>query len=484
MSRRTKLLSLVGILIVGAALRFYNIGSQSLWFDELLSVSISRLSLADVFRVSGSVDPPLYYVLLHFWLGLAHSDGAVRVLSALASLATIVPIYLLGSRLFDERVGLTAALFFAIAPLQVFYAQEARMYSLLVLFAALSLWAFLRAIETGRTTDWLLWAVLMALALYSHVFAGLLLLGMDVDALWHWRERQVRLFPILVSNLAVGLLVLPWLALLIPKMGYLAGVLWMQAPSILQPFLTLESFIFGYTLTPTANIVALFVTVFILALTGLAIWRTSRKDAGDARRLRLLVLTTFAPLLAVFIVSQWFPIYLDRWLLEITPGLAVLLAWGLVASGYRPALRVCAIVGLLLMLAANASYFVDERNFKPPYRQSIEYIAAHRAVNEPILHTSDSTMLAGNLYDPAAEHVFLYDPSDRWLTPFLMQELGLDPERDVEHAIKESRSFWLAVALDHIPEAQKAEKAMVDLLAVEREQVEIGGIGIYHYATR
>jgi len=121
-------------LAAGVALRLYS--PTALWLDEAQTVAIARLPLGELFsalREDGS--PPLYYLLLHGWIGwFGSGDVAVRSLSALFGLATLPLVFVLAQRLSGRRaVARTALLLAATGPFAVRYSTEARMYSLLVL---------------------------------------------------------------------------------------------------------------------------------------------------------------------------------------------------------------------------------------------------------------------------------------------------------------------------------------------------------------
>jgi mannosyltransferase len=129
------------ILLLAAGLRFYRLDAQSFWNDEGNSARIAERPLWQIVEgAGGDIHPPGYYILLAGWRSLAgHSELALRALSALAGVLTAALCYAIGSRLFDRRVGLLAALLVAIHPFQVYYAQEARMYALLGTFSAASI---------------------------------------------------------------------------------------------------------------------------------------------------------------------------------------------------------------------------------------------------------------------------------------------------------------------------------------------------------
>jgi len=79
--------TLLAIFVVGLALRLYDLGSESMWYDELWAVRIARMEPLEIMRASlGDNNPPLYYLGLHYWmLFVGHSEVAIRLPSAMAS---------------------------------------------------------------------------------------------------------------------------------------------------------------------------------------------------------------------------------------------------------------------------------------------------------------------------------------------------------------------------------------------------------------
>jgi mannosyltransferase len=232
------------ILLLAAALRFYRLAGQSLWSDEGNSVALAQAGLAEIAaRTALDIHPPLYYWLLHFWIGLfGQSEVAVRSLSAVAAVLLVGVIYQLGTRLFDRRAGLMAAFIAAVSPFQVYYAQEARMYALLALLGALTVWAMVewmgtRAPLSGERVHgepatilgapvqgWksrLPWALLYVLGatagLYTQYAFPVVLAATNLAALAHlWQARkQEPVAPRLAGWLAMQAiplaLYLPWL---------------------------------------------------------------------------------------------------------------------------------------------------------------------------------------------------------------------------------------------------------------------------------
>jgi hypothetical protein len=149
-SSHSSLAALCAVLALGASLRLYALSEESLWRDEISSITIAQLDLIRMVQNrAADIHPPLYYFLLHYWTALfGHSEGAVRALSVVFGVLTIPVMYAVGRRLFDERVGLLSALIIALAEFHIRYAQEAKGYSLLALLALLSMY-YIRAVPAG-----------------------------------------------------------------------------------------------------------------------------------------------------------------------------------------------------------------------------------------------------------------------------------------------------------------------------------------------
>jgi uncharacterized membrane protein len=142
---------MAAILLLAAGVRFHLLGAQSLWHDEgnsLVQATRSFTAIAD--NAARDIHPPGYYWLLAIWRRLTgDSEFALRALSAFASVMTVAFAYALGKRLTGRVAGLTAAGMVALNTFSVYYAQETRMYALLALWGAASMWAFVGFIQSA-----------------------------------------------------------------------------------------------------------------------------------------------------------------------------------------------------------------------------------------------------------------------------------------------------------------------------------------------
>lgn len=175
-------LPLAALTLLAAALRLPTLGSQSLWYDEAFTpVHVLHASLGATLHSVAHTEnsPPVWYVLeWAFTQVLGTGEVALRLLSALAGIATVPIAWAVGRELAGRRAALATALFVAVNPLLVWYSQEARVYALFVFTAALALWCFLRALRDPTPRRLGAFAAAGALALATHYFALFLLAPM------------------------------------------------------------------------------------------------------------------------------------------------------------------------------------------------------------------------------------------------------------------------------------------------------------------
>lgn len=140
--------------LIGAGLRVFFITSKGLWLDETFSIWLSSHKVGEMLQWIVRIDhnPPLYYLLLHYWMSLrGDSAYSVRLLSALLGAGAIPVIYQIGKRMAGWGVGLAAAILLAVSPFNIRFAQEARMYTLLVFNASMAIYALVRLLTDPRS---------------------------------------------------------------------------------------------------------------------------------------------------------------------------------------------------------------------------------------------------------------------------------------------------------------------------------------------
>jgi 4-amino-4-deoxy-L-arabinose transferase-like glycosyltransferase len=428
--KRKPVTLLLLILVGGALLRVYTLAAESFYFDEAYSVWAARHSVIWLVSLSTQrIFPPLYYLLLHFWLVLGESEFAVRLLSVVLGLGSIVAIYTLAKQLFDTRVGLLSAFLLAISPLHLWFSQEARMYMLVLTLSLCSANFLLLALREGRRWHWLAYVLTTALAMNTHYFTLFLALFENAYVLYLLLRQRLRSSfwkHWVLVQLAVGLLSAIGLAgVFSEETDYWWGLLdtWHGAATWRDVLSIVLKFSLGPQISGRlAYVVALllFGCCAVWALVSLrpsslstpetrySVPRSVRGPPAGARRpaarlewqrlslawddgLVFTLLYLVVPIGAIFLVSQFRSFWVLRYLFPFLPPYCVLTARGIARMPGRalPALVTIAIV--LASLWPISDIYRSQQ--KEDWRGAVQYIAAHEQPGDVLLMVDEDLWL-------------------------------------------------------------------------------------------
>ncbi len=420
-------------LLVAAGLRVYRLSGQSLWSDEGNSVALAGRSFAEIARRTAfDIHPPLYYWLLKIWVTLfGNSEIGLRSLSVVLGVILVYLIGLLGTRLFSPRVGRVAALIAALSPLQVYYAQEARMYMLLTVLGTLTVLLavalFKRYVTPPHsllTPLGIFYILTVTAGLYTHYAYPLILIVVNLAALYlFWRHQGLPL-PNLqspISNLQSPLL--HWLLIhLLPLLLYLPWlpIAWRQittwpserqALSSLQTLEAIATTLLVGLSWPFGLESILLATLILLLLTTLWIARSKHYVSRFTFRespLILLWLWLLLPVILTFLIFS--PAFL-KFLLVATPPLALLfavtVAWLIfrlpTPSAFRPTLRYSTAAALLLLIVAASllsldRYYHDPTYARDNYRGIVNFIKAVGGPEDAVILNAEGQQDVFNYY--------------------------------------------------------------------------------------
>lgn len=388
--RNFPLLALLGIMLLAGFLRFYGLGFQSLWNDELNTwgIALSNDSLAgtiaEFFTEMVGVHPPGYYLLIQIIAEyFGDSEWVLRLPSAIAGLLSVFATYLLGRRLYSWREGLIAALLMAVLWTPVYYSQEARMYSLLLLFTILATYFWvpiLRSLDRHSRPGFfsvLGYVFSAALASYLHYFGFYLvaLQGLWVFLLFIRRPRML-VYVFLVYGLVL-LAYAPWMPVLFGRMGQGAGAISHIGTPGLRTFLNYAVFVFSRS--PVFGLVVLVLYLFLLVKRLYPLYQTGGR-AGTEGLLRspgfLLGLWLTVPFAGAYVVSLlWTPILEPRYLIISLPPAYLLVARAVTRLPLRPSTQGVAVVAgaalLLFQLTFLMNYYSEPS--KEQIREAVQF---------------------------------------------------------------------------------------------------------------
>lgn len=364
---------LVATLLVLAILtRFWEIGAESLWFDEYTMIDVTD-SWEDAASTLETGRAPVMVALGYIWGQVfGYSDESVRALPAVAGTLTVVVFYLLAVRLFDPRVALPAALLMIFSGFAIYHSQDYRYYSVFLLFTVVTYWFLVLALQKNDPRYFIPFTFFGILIYYTHLYGLFVYFGLGAFFLLSvWRYPRLRL-AWFASLLAIGLAALPHVV------RYILGADGMAAPEFIENRMTtpihttVKFLVFDMDYFQPAIIG---VTVAILGagvLWSLVQGRFAeriRASLVDTQRLwqkqrdsLLLTVTWFIfPIFTPFILSYVMdPMYQHRYVYAAFPPLLLLIV--LFFTAIQRLLPVIASVGaiLFLMIAGLVTVYYPE----------------------------------------------------------------------------------------------------------------------------
>jgi mannosyltransferase len=300
------------------------------WVDEGISVGISSHHLSQLpslLREDGS--PPLYYVLLHAWMQIwGRSEPATHVLSLVFALAAVPVAYWAGSSAFDRRTGAHCAVVAAGLPFLTSYAQETRMYSLVVLESIVVAASFVLVFIRRRRRFLPIFIAALTAALYSHnwaLFLGLACFVSFLAVVWLTPASRPELWHDgALAYGGVSVLYLPWLPTLLYQATH-TGAPWAAAPDVWS--LTQGSY---FLVGGRGAAVAL----LLAAGSGLLVVRASAgPESRTGPAVTALVVAGLGTLAVAWVYAKLSPAWSPRYLAVIVGPLLLLVGLGLSRAG-------------------------------------------------------------------------------------------------------------------------------------------------------
>ena len=479
------------ILGLGACLRLATLGRQSLWLDESFSYWMANRSWTALLASLPFNDthPPLYYLSLQPMIALGGSEWVLRLPSALFSVVSIGLVFALGKELFNRTTALIAAFIVAIAPIQIWFAQEARMYALVSMLALAAGLFAVRALRTNRWPDWLMLGLCEGLALLTDIAALWFVIAVNVAWLLavkaHWRSG--RFWPWLMAQLFAFCLYLPWVPGLLQQLSN--GITnWIPPATVTIMARTLTDFTGSYEQRSTPEslltLIAL-VTPFVLAARGLFREMAARKMAY-----LLLGCWFFIPIGLAFLISQPYisvpllsllvgqgrSIFLTRNLIVASFPLYLLLARSLTLSPRRARF---VILAALVMMSGVSYYQNVLHDSKEDFRAAAQIVTAQAVPSDLILFAPPYIELPFAYYYNRSPGV---EVSFDTLTEGVISNQGFPANTSPGELLSHYQRVWLITSSDNIYRVDTAHtKETLDARGSVLDAREVYGVSILLY---
>lgn len=300
--------------------------AQSIWRDEAFSFLLSQKSIKEILMLTArDSNPPLYYLLLHFWTTyFGKSEVTLRSLSLIFFCLTGYVFFLFLRNIFHYsfRRSIFYLLLFVANPLLHYYAFEARMYTMFAFFALTSYYFFVKRNYTN-------YAIQILLGLLTHYFMVFVLMSQIVYLfIIHSNNNKRQYF----RSLAVScLLFLPWILFVLAMKPTVNSTFWIAKPNLLSliqlPGIILTGFEsdlwYRYPLLIPFSIIL----ILIISTVSFAIIKTKKANKNNASLFLLLCVWCLFTPFTIMCISFIKPIFLPRYLIFSTIGLLLFFAY-------------------------------------------------------------------------------------------------------------------------------------------------------------
>ncbi len=416
-------LTLLALLWLGFAIRLYRLGAQSLWYDETVSAFLAKQTEAALIaHTARDIHPPAYYLLLHYWAGLAgRSEFALAFLSLIFGVLLIPLTYRLARYLVNRPAAIWTAVLITFSPYHLWYAQEVRMYTLATALGVMTAYFGLQALAVmvdsrqrrrpGATLFWVGYLICAAAGLYTLYYFAFLLMALNLIfllyTLWPQLKRRV-LATLLTVNAFVIVAYLPWLPIAwrqitnppVPPWRNFSGLDF--GPILLESWTALS---LGQSVTPATGWPVLLLSLGLAGAGWLYLRRSPLLPEAPVPPLSsvfFLVAYTFGPLLLIYLASFITPLYHVRYIFTYSPAFYILLGAGLVWLTRRVDLWAACVAAAILLLASFYSIYQLQHNprYQPDdFRAAVNFIEARWQPGDVILVNAGYVYTAFDYYN-------------------------------------------------------------------------------------
>ena len=295
-----------------------------------------------------------------------------------------------------------------------------------------------------------------------------LLVFLALGGIWmaiSWRNTG----PVLVVALV---LFAPWLIGVLPgQLGFIGRAYWLEPPGANEAARTLMLPVFTFYETPAlwSLWLGLFVGLVLLALLIVRTWRTRSRSGW-------FLLLCWVPIVVLFAVAQWRPVYLERALLPSALFYLVAVGW-LLARGGLPRLLNAGLVVLLVVtvIGSLVGHYTYARFPRPPFREAVAYLQERVEPDDALVHTNKLTFFPMHVYAPDLVGEFLADrpgsPEDTLALP-THEALGIFATLTMTEAVGTAERVWLVYFTEEMEQRGEDHPALTWLEGrfVELEQ--------------
>lgn len=386
-----KYLFFILIIIANVILKSFFLDATPFWYDEMISIKDTQLDFGHIkHEAEWDNNPPFYYYCLWVWHSIIPiSEFGSRFLSVLFVAFAIGLFYLFARKNFDNRTAVASAVLLTLSNFILFYAQETRAYSLVLLLAVISTTQFFKYLKDPKVFNLVLLSFVNFLVIYTHYLAGLIVFVQYLVILFFHRKKYVSFFTIQT------LIIVGFVLLRFTKKQFLNIInfnkkddFWLQPAGFNDLMAGLSDLFFNPLTAIVFTIILLFFTFNYF---------TNKIEDESRVKIYCLMLGCFS-IFFLFIVGSFKPMFLPRYLIFCIPFATLLFIHQLFSF------KKIGIIVIILLIGFEV-YSIDLVKKGPSdYRSLSQVIKRNKRDNDiVVINTSDNLGL------------FLYYSYDKFL---------------------------------------------------------------------
>ena len=473
------------LVLVATFLSFLYLDTKAFWLDEAYSISFVNVSWSQLWDIISrrEANMSLYYVLLKLWVeALGDSEFAARSLSVIFAVGGVIMTYAIGARLFNIRTGLTAGLVLTVNAFFISYAQEARGYTLLLLLTTFSMYLFIKVIERQQYRYYIALGLTNALVLYAHFF-GFFILVAQIISLVFLPPRTIRWRRMLTCAILTASLAVPLGIFILTHEDY-QQVDWIPKSSLRSVY---SLFIYFTGNGGVLPLLSYFIPCFVSFVFAVQAFIRFKKS-NLVWRYALLLCWLFVPILSLYLISMFKPLFVDRYMISSLPALVLLTGVGL--SSFRSkALHVVAAL-LLIILSLHTLFYMYHPGEKEDWRSATRVIIQNAKAGDAIIFYSKVAKIPfeyyyGKMNGRTEILVSVYPfPLGSPIGVFLFTKVAKPSESMLESLSERYDRLWVVLAYDRIEGLGWDSRPIIRAIErkyINRENFPFAGINIKLY---
>jgi mannosyltransferase len=369
--------------------------SQPICIDEPFTIYHAQFDFFNLIQyLKNYNNPPLFEVILHFWIKLfGLSTASVRFLPTLFSSLTVFFIYRIGITFFNNRIAFLSSALFTLSTINIYFAHDCRVYSLFVLLTTISFYLFFTLLKSKEQFSWLsvlLLSLVNLSLIYGHYF-GFFVLGLEflIILLFYLQDKAV-LIRYFAGSFFILLCYIPQLLVLWGRTKTsISNGTWVKPPEGIE---SLYNMLWTFCNEPVPTVICI-----LLLLAAATSYLLKKGKQIENPYSKYIILWFMVPFLFMFFISYKVPMFIDRYLVFISPAFYILLALSLsyLIKSFKPF-----IIGAIVLL----SLFIFSTTLNPSKKRDVE-----TAVNYIKSKKDEKTIIIGCGYDFILNFAYYYN---------------------------------------------------------------------------